>query len=369
MAVVDVVNCETKDGILCERYPKDDIRLGSQLVVYPSQVAFFVKGGSICDQFSAGTHTIVSENIPILNNVVNIPFGGKSLFKADVWFVSLISKLNLAWGTPQPIQIEDPQYKIIVPVRAHGQYGVKVVDPRKFLETLIGSMASFSSEQIDQYFKGKLISYLNNLLAKFIIEEKCSILDIATHLIELSETCEEQLNKHFAKYGVSIVEFSIMSINVPENDSSVIKLKAAKDTNARLSINGLGVYQMERSFDIMEKAAANGSGVAGAGAGMGVGMAMGGFVGNMAGQLMNTDPETPPIPKKTYHVFLDGKQVAGKTIKQISNMIKSGKADADTLVWTNGMKDWMAISDVSELASLVESTTPPPPPIPHNKKK
>lgn len=367
MAVVDVVSCETKDGILCERYPKDDIRLGSQLVVYPSQVAVFVKGGAICDQFQSGTHTIKSENIPILNNVINIPFGKTSPFKADVWFVSLVSKLNLPWGTPQPILIEDPEYKIIVPVRSYGQYGIKVTDPKKFLETLIGSMSSFSSEQIDQFFKGKLLSHLNNLLAKHIIEEQCPILNIATHLISLSKKCEEQLNECFAKYGISIVEFSIISINVPENDPSVIRLKSAKDTNARLYVNGLDVYQMERSYDIMEKAAGNGSGVAGAGAGLGVGMAMGGIVSNMSGGLINTNIETPPpLPKeKTYHVVIDDKQVSGKTAKQILKYLQDGKANADTLVWTKGMSDWESISNVEELKSLLEDV---PPALPKRKK-
>lgn len=363
MPIVDIVKCETKDGIFCERFVKDDIRLGSQLVVYPSQVAFFVKGGAIYDQFTSGTYTLKSENIPLLNNVINIPFGKESPFKADVWFVSLISKLNMAWGTPNPIQIEDPQFHIIVPIRSYGQYGIKVVDPRKFLETLIGNMESFSASQIDQYFKGKLLSYLNNIIADQIITNKCSVLEINTKLIELSNNCEQQLNTQFSKYGLSIVEFSIMSINFPEEDTSVIKLKEAKDTVARINITGRDVYQMERGFDVLEKAAENGSGMAGVGAGLGTGIAVGSVVGNMAGQLININPTTdtpPPLPQKTYFIVVDGKQVGGQSIQQIIDIVQSGKANSSTLVWTKGMKDWDCLANIPELSAAISEDVPPP---------
>ena len=362
MSVIDVITCETKDGVLCEKFSSDAIRLGSQLIVYPSQIAFFVKGGSICDEFSSGTYTIKSENIPLLEKVINIPTGGKSPFKADVWFVNLVSKLNLQWGTPHPIQIEDPKYNIIVPVRSYGQYGIKIINPRKFLESLIGNMSSFTSEQIDQYFKGKLISFLNSILAKQIIKEKCSILDINTLLIELSEKCEQQLNAQFEKYGLNIVEFSIMSINVPENDDSVIRLKKAKDITARLNITGRDVYQMERSFDVLEKVAANDSGITGLGAGLGAGMVAGGMVGNMAGQFLNTNPiAPPPLPQgKTYYIAINGSQIPNQNIQQIASYIQQGVADANTLVWTQDMSNWTRIADVAELSSLVSNQTPPP---------
>lgn len=110
MAIIDVVKCDIVDGEFCHKFPSDDLRIGSQLIVYSSQTAFFVKGGSICDEFTAGTYTIKTENIPVLNNLVNIPFGGDSPFKAEVWFINQISKLDIPWGTPHPIQLEDPKY-------------------------------------------------------------------------------------------------------------------------------------------------------------------------------------------------------------------------------------------------------------------
>lgn len=364
MALIDVVKCDIQDGEFCYKFPSDDLRIGTQLIVYPSQTAFFVKGGQIFDTFTAGTYTISSNNIPLLNKIINLPFGSDSPFKAEVWFINQISKLDLPWGTPQPILLEDPKYKIIVPVRSNGQYGLRIKDPKLFLETLIGNMSVFTADKIHQYFKGRLISALNSLLAKQIVERRISILDINTELFPMSESCEAQLNQIFEKYGIEIVEFSIMSINVPENDASVIKLKEAKDTMARMNITGRDIYQMERSFDVLEKAAGNegaGGQMLGMGIGLGAGVTVGNTMANLSTQMINTNPTPPPMDlDKDYFIYLNGTQVGGQKVGDIKLLIQNGSANGETPVWTQGMPKWVRLKDVPELNALINAVVPPP---------
>ena len=137
MAIIDVVKYQATENEFVYKFPSEDLRLGTQLVVSISQVAFFVKGGKIFDQYESGTHTLKSENIPLINKLINLPFGSSSPFQAEVWFVNLISKMDVKWGTGTPIQLEDPKYGVIVPVRAYGQYGFKISNARLFLETLV----------------------------------------------------------------------------------------------------------------------------------------------------------------------------------------------------------------------------------------
>lgn len=365
MALINVIRHEMTDGEFCGKFPSDDLKIGSQLVVYPSQTAIFVKGGSICDTFTSGTYTISTNNIPILGKLVNIPFGNETPFKAEVWFVNHIAKLDMPWGTPQPIQIEDPKYKVIVPVRANGQYGLKIKEPTLFLESLIGNMTSFNTEQINAYFKGKIISALNSIIAQQIIEKGVSVLDINTKLMELSDTCEVSLNDILGKYGISIIEFSIMNISIPEDDPSVVKLKQTKDLVARLNIAGRDVYQMERSFDVLEKAAANegaGGQFAAMGAGLGAGVGIGNAVGNAMGSYMNTTPGTPPPlqTERTYFLHVNGQQIGGQSLQQITAMIQQGIVTSETMMWTTGMPQWAKASTIPEISTLFTSTTPPP---------
>lgn len=354
-----------RDGEFCAKFPSEELRIGSQLVVYPSQTAIFVKGGSICDVFTSGTYTISTNNLPILGKIVNLPFGNETPFKAEVWFVNHIAKLDMPWGTPLPLQIEDPKYKIIVPVRAHGQYGIKVTEAQLFLETLIGNMSTFNTEQINAYFKGKIISSLNSIIAREIIEDGVSILDINTKLMDLSASCESSLNKIVCKYGISIVEFSIMTVSVPEDDPSVIKLKQTKDLVARLNIAGRDVYQMERSFDVLEKAASNegaGGQFAAMGAGLGAGVGIGNAVGNAMGAYVHTNPGTPPPlqTEPTYYLHVNGSQIGGQTLQQISSMVQQGTVNGETMVWTAGMPQWLKASEVPALSGVLAQQTPPP---------
>ena len=270
----------------------------------------------------------------------------------------------MKWGTPQPIQLEDPKYNIIVPVRAFGQYGIRVDNPRLFLETLIGNMSSFSADSIDSYFKGKLISNLNSTIAQRIIQEQISVLDISTRLVDISEFCNKEINRTFEKYGISLTEFSIMSINVPEDDPSFIKLKEAKAAAARINITGRDVYQMERSYDVLEKAAGN-TGAGGQIMGFGVGMGIGDVLGGVAYRNLNTNPpsQTPPsIPQEpTYYVYVNGQQIGGQTAASIARMREQGQVNEETLVWTTGMPNWTALKNVPVLAA---STPPPIPTVP-----
>ena len=367
MALIDVVKREMSDNELCKKFPSNDLRMGSQLVVYPSQIAFFVKGGMIYDEFETGTYTLKASNIPLLNKVVNLPFGGNSPFQAEVWFVNLTTKLDIKWGTNASIQLEDPKYNIIVPVRAFGQYGVKVTEPKIFLKTLIGNMSDFSAQKVDRYFKGKMLSLLNSLIAKKVASDGISILEINTHLVEMSEYCNTEINVSFEKYGLELVDFSIVSINFPEDDPSFVKLKAAKDLAARLKIAGRDVYQMERSFDVLETAAGNEGTMGqmvGMGAGLGMGMGVGSSMSNMASQMINTNPVAPPpLPQETqYHIYLNGQQLSGMTLQNITLFIRNGMMNSSTLVWKAGLPQWVNASQIPEIAALFNQQAPPLPP-------
>lgn len=361
MALIDVITIEAADRQLVSKFQSDNLRLGSQLVVHPAQTAFFVYGGKICDEFTAGTYTLKNEELPILNKLVNIPFGGDSPFKAEVWFISQLHKLDVKWGTLQPIQLEDPRYNIIVPVRAYGQYGFRVANPRIFLETLVGNLTSFSTDKIEQYFKGKIVMQLASLIAQKVAKDNVSVLDINTQLLDMSDFCQQQLNQSISRYGIELVDFTIMSINVPEEDPSIQRLKEAKDLAARLKVTGRDVYQMERSFDVLETAAGNtgtGGQMMAMGAGLGVGVGVGSTIGNMAEQMINTNPIVPP-PVPNYFVYLNGQQVPNQTIPDITAMLRQGTITADTLVWKAGMANWLPLSQVSELATFVQQTPPP----------
>ena len=83
MAIIDRIKYDgSTNGLqwLVHKYPSEQFVLGSQLIVGTGQEALFVKGGEALDLFGPGTYTLSTGNLPVLNKLVNLPFGGKTPF-------------------------------------------------------------------------------------------------------------------------------------------------------------------------------------------------------------------------------------------------------------------------------------------------
>ena len=67
MAIIDVIKHEISDTELVGKFKSDNIKIGSQLIVYPSQTAFFVKGGKIFLTSSLKKHAFYNL---LINNIL-----------------------------------------------------------------------------------------------------------------------------------------------------------------------------------------------------------------------------------------------------------------------------------------------------------
>jgi membrane protease subunit (stomatin/prohibitin family) len=376
MALIDVVKFQGNDQEFVWKFQSENLRLGTQLVVKPAQTAFFVKGGVILDEFKEGTVTLKSGNIPLLTKLISLPFGGDTPFQAEVWFVNLITKLNTPWGTARPIQLEDPKYGVVVPVRAFGQFGFRVAQPRKFLERIVGAAKVFTALQITDYFKGVLLQAVNSNIGKAMVKQNVSVLQISAYLDDISGFCKEKIALDFQQFGLELINFYFQSINVPEEDPSFIKLKQIKEKAAELNVVGRDIYQLDKSMDVLKTAAGNegaGSAIMQSGLGIGMGMLVGTQVGQQAGQMLTQMPAAgsaapPPVPQAApaqFNVAVNGQSTGPFPVAVLQQMMRTGAVGPATLVWRQGMAGWQAASAVQELAGLFAPAPPAaPPPVP-----
>ncbi len=290
MAIVDVVKYNGTPDVFAWKYPSEELGTWTQLVVNESQEAVLYKSGKALDVFESGRHTLDTANIPLLNNIVNLPFGGRSPFAAEVWFINKVNSLDVKWGTASPIQLQDPKYGIFVPVRSFGQFGIRIDDSKRFLLKLVGTLPQFDKDTLLKYFRGLYITKVKDTISTYLISKKISVLEINAYLNELSDYMKEQIEPTMSEYGITLVNFYVNDINIPEDDSAVVKLKAALAKRAEMNIIGYN-YQQERSFDTLEGAATNqgsaASGLMGAGLGLGMGVAAGGAIGGQFGGISN----------------------------------------------------------------------------------
>lgn len=356
MALIDVVKYEQRPGVIAYKFPSNELRWGTQLVVYPGQEAIFVKGGKVCDRFKAGTYTLKSNNLPILNKIVNMPFGGDSPFQADVWFINLTDRLDLRWGTETPMQLEDPKYKIIVPVRAYGQWGYRINDTETFLNRISGNMPIFDEAMLQSYFRGVLLSKLSVAISRMIIEHHVSLFDISLLLKDIAAECKTEISPDLLNYGVEVTAFSVISVNMPENDQSVVELKRAKNFRAELDVVGVDNYKLKRTFDFLDASAANeapGGGTMNWGLGLGTGLGLSHDVREMIGNVISgsNQTQTPPQLPTEYYVALNGERRGPFSAGEVRDLI--GRQEwGRILIWKLGMDEWKPISDFEEFNNV-----------------
>ena len=105
-----------------------EFRLGSQLVVRESQEAVFFRDGKAMDVFGPGRHTLTTQNVPLLAELVDVVFEGKgSPFRAEAYFVNKKTFTDMKWGTKEPIIFRDKELSM-VRLRAFGIFSMKVVE-------------------------------------------------------------------------------------------------------------------------------------------------------------------------------------------------------------------------------------------------
>ena len=235
MAIIDRIKYDGyQDGSpwLIHKYPGEEFVLGSQLIVNQGQEALFFKGGEALDLFGAGTHTLQTGNLPLLKKLVNLPFGGKTPFSAEIYYINKTSRLDMNWGTQNPFQLEDPKYGLILSIRSHGKYGLRIIDSRMFVSELVGAIpngATVNYAFVASYFSGLLTSCIKTVISSFMIRQKISFLEVTAYLKDLSKECETEIAKEFERFGVEIVNFFIETISPPKDEFE--KLRTYKHNN------------------------------------------------------------------------------------------------------------------------------------------
>ncbi len=331
MALIDCVKFDCSvDDVLVWKYPSEKLTLGTQLIVNQSQEAVFVKGGKALDIFGPGTHTLSTGNLPFLQKLINLPFGGKTPFTAEVWFVNKTIKRGLKWGTQGPVQVMDPIYMYPVNLRAFGEWGLRVTNSQAFINQMVGTQLLADSAKIEEYFRGEIIQRLTDQLAKFVVEQNVSVFQLAAKTNDLSSFVQNAISPEFSRFGIEIVNFNVARTSIADEDMQQFqKIQAQRMQLSVINQSGQA-YATMRSFDTLEAAAQNPNGnmgqMLGAGLGMGVGLSSGMAVGQQVGNAMNPNPSQNPAPQPS----ADDPMAKLQKLKQLLEMGLISSSDFET---------------------------------------
>ncbi len=382
---VDIIEwIDDSRSTLAWRFPRyqNEIKNGAQLIVREGQKAIFVYRGAMADTFDPGNYELKSENLPILGTLQGWKYGFDSPFRSEVYFINTRPVTSLRWGTPTPVTVRDPDFKM-VQVRANGLCVVKIANPEIFMKEVIGTDSAVDVEEIAELLRRVIsLAFSDMVLAtKDADGKQLGVIDLQGRQVELSDKLREFVQERVDdEYGLEIPEIT-MNISLPDEITAAMTRGVARGVEEGGFLDNVGSmdrYQQAKAAEAMVAAAGNpGGGAASAGLGLGLGVAMGGQMANMMGGAFAPAPAPaaaapapaapagaapPPLPGQVlYHVDAGGQPGGPYSLQQMQAGIAGGQIVGATLVWCQGMAAWSDAQSVPALQVFFSAPPPLPP--------
>ena len=231
--IADVIKYEGDNSTFVWKHPCEDFNSLTQLIVHESQEAIFFMNGQALDTFGPGRYTLETENIPKIGKLMNTATGGKAPFHCEVYFINKTVQMAVKWGTDSKVRYIDPESGVPLELGACGEMNLKVVDGRKLLIKLVGTMNGIAwndggvnfTKSLQNSFRPLISTAVKSNLTSVIKNQNINILEVDEHLSELGEALHQKIVPGFEEYGLTIPQFYLTNVVLPENDPNFKKIR------------------------------------------------------------------------------------------------------------------------------------------------
>ena len=231
--IADIIKYEGDNSTFIWKHPNEDFNSLTQLIVHESQEAIFFMNGQALDLFGPGRYTLETQNIPKIGKLFNRTTGGETPFHCEVYFINKTVQMAMKWGTDSKVRFLDPNFGIPLELGASGEMNLAVDDARKLLVKLVGTTNGIAwgengtgfTKSIQSAFRPLISTAVKANLANAIKTNNINILEIDENLETLSETMRRSIVGGFEEYGLTIPQFYITNIALPENDPNFRRMK------------------------------------------------------------------------------------------------------------------------------------------------
>ena len=247
---------DTAKQLLCYKHPDQNFPMYSQLTVDSDECAVFFKDGRVVGVLPPGRHTMQTQNIPFLNNIVN-KFTGGDVFIAELFFVRTTPKRGIPFGGPIGL-MEDPMTNELVTPRIFGEFAILVVDPVRFVIGYNGQ-TSAGDEDNEKWIKDMFRAGVKNVLGAVCDTEGKSLLQANGLRIQLSQAFMQNA-PDLAEMGLRVHAMGDFQITFSPEDEGRLKeaqaevAAAKRDVKKRqINIGGAQADAQARQFELDQK--------------------------------------------------------------------------------------------------------------------
>lgn len=230
--LASIIKYEGDNNTLVWKHPIEDFNYGSQLIVHESQEAVFFRDGQALDLFGPGRYTLETQQLPLLEKMYNLATDTEGTFHSEVYFINKTTQMAVKWGTPEKVRFIDPLTGVPLELGASGELNLKVSDSRKLIVKLVGTMKGISWEDGESFtksvsasFRPLISSAVKANLSSVIKDNAIDLLEIDEHIEEISAKLLEKIVTGFEEYGLTIPQFYVTNIVLPEDDPNFKRIR------------------------------------------------------------------------------------------------------------------------------------------------
>jgi membrane protease subunit (stomatin/prohibitin family) len=237
---------------------------------------------------------------------------------------------------------------------------MRVSDPGLFIKEIVGTDGHFTTAEVTDQVRNILVARFSDAMASSGIP----VLDMAANYDELGAKLDDRVRSDMESYGLELRTLLVENISLPP------AVEEALDKRTSMGVIGdMSKYTQYQAATAIGDAAKNpdGGGMAAGGMGAGLGFAM----ASQIGQALNPPQQgsgpagaaaPPPLPQgPQYYAAVGGQQTGPFGADALKEQIRSGQVTKETLVWAEGMAEWVPAGEVGPVAKLFGSVPPPLP--------
>ncbi|WP_455097554.1 SPFH domain-containing protein, partial [Prevotella jejuni] len=188
--------------------------------------------------------------------------------KMRFYFFRTAEMVNILWGTASPVKYIEPDYQLPVALGVCGNFSVKIQDASQMFVTLLGTIADYYAEDVQELVSSRIVTPLTAFLAVKAYPYR----EVDTHIGELSKELQEKTSEELSRLGLELTDFRITSVTFDdetmERIGRIANMTTEKHAAAEVDLDYTGLQKLGALRD----AAKNEGGLAGAGLQMGAGL-------------------------------------------------------------------------------------------------
>ena len=230
--LASIIKYEGDNETLIWKHPIEDFNYSSQLIVHESQEAIFFRDGQALDLFGAGRYTLETQQLPLLEKMYQLPTDTEGTFHSEVYFINKVVQMAVKWGTPEKVRFIDPLTGTPLELGASGEMNLKVSDSRKLLLKLVGTMKGIAwgdqagmTKSLQSSFRPLITTAVKTNLSAVIKDNAIDLLEIDEKLDLISDRLREKLIPGFEEYGLTIPQFYVTHVVLPEDDPNFRRIR------------------------------------------------------------------------------------------------------------------------------------------------